>query len=705
MTFLNPAILWGLFAVSIPILIHIFNLKKTRKIEISTLMFLKEIQDTKQKRIKLKQLLILLCRIAFIILAVMAFASPFTKGFLGSLTDKAPASVVIFIDNSFSMHGRNTKGTDFESAKEKAKELITTLDPADEIFLIPVSESDNTQYQAPLKDHNSLNDSIASIKISDTRKSISGILYRAKNILAGAKYPDKEIYIITDGQGSMFDKNNFGGDNLIDENTHLNIILTSSRTPNNVSIDSIDIKTKIFSPNRIVKLKAFINNHNNFNITSRSVVFTSGSYRDEKIIDLPAGTKTEIEFSFNPMKTGFQSGIVELTGGEAADDEFQNDNKRYIVFNVPAELKVLLVSPSSDDFKFIDIALSSSEAVSADSTGRTINFYRTKRTSSISGEKADDYNTIVIANRISFSGEEAVKLKEYINNGGGIIIYPSINADINNYNEVLNKSFGIPYIPQKQQTSGKIIFEKIDYGHPVFEGMFNNRKDESVKDSPEISSMINPQPGNNSQSLIKLNNGQNFLIHYRIGSGNLLFYAIPADMSASDYPAKNIFAPLTIRSIGFAAKIPVPKEAIAGREYLLDPGELIKTNDTDSISINTSGRLIKLLSINKSGLINLDGITKNSGVYSVKNKSSILFEFPVNVEIEESVPMRIRSTDIAQLTKELYNVQVNVIDEQGKISETIREARSGQAIWQYFLIGALLFLAFEFWLAKSQLKR
>ena len=71
MTFLNPAILWGLFAVSIPIIIHIFNLKKTRKIEFSTLMFLKEIQETKQKRIKLKQLLILLCRIAFIIFLVL----------------------------------------------------------------------------------------------------------------------------------------------------------------------------------------------------------------------------------------------------------------------------------------------------------------------------------------------------------------------------------------------------------------------------------------------------------------------------------------------------------------------------------------------------------------------------------------------------------------------------------------------------------
>ena len=44
MNFLNPSLLLGLFAVSIPILIHLLNLRKIKKVEFSTLMFLKEIQ-------------------------------------------------------------------------------------------------------------------------------------------------------------------------------------------------------------------------------------------------------------------------------------------------------------------------------------------------------------------------------------------------------------------------------------------------------------------------------------------------------------------------------------------------------------------------------------------------------------------------------------------------------------------------------------
>jgi len=705
MIFLNPAILWGLFAVSIPIIIHIFNLKKTRKIEISTLMFLKEIQDTKQKRIKLKQLLILLCRIAFIILTVMAFSSPFTKGFLGSLTDKAPASVVIFIDNSFSMNGRNAQGTDLDAAKNKAAELIKTLDKEDEIFFVPVSGYDNAVYSVPVKEHNSLLDSITSIKISDARKKISGVLSAAKNILANAKYPEKEIYVITDAQSSMFDKNIISGEKIIDKDTRLSFILTSSRNPNNVSVDNIEIKTKIFSPGRRIMLKASVNNHNNFNITSKSVIFTSGSYRDEKIIDLPANTKSEVEFAFNPSKTVFLGGFVELSGGEAADDEFPNDNKRFVVFNIPNELKILLVSPSADDTRFIELAQSSSEAVLFDSAGKGINFYRTKKSISITGENLNDYNTVIIANRTGFTIEEASKLKDYLNYGGGAIIFPSINADINNYNEVFNKTLGIPFIPQKQQGGNKITFEKIDKEHPVFEGMFGTKNDAMINESPEIYSMVSPQPGDNSQSLIKLSNGQSFLIHYRIGSGNLLYYSVPADKSASDFPEKNIFAPLVVRSIGFAAKIPVPKESIAGKEYLLDPSEFLSGSQTDSISINYSNRVIKAIGAGTSSLIRLNNLLESSGIYSVKDKNRIIFEFPVNTDNDESVPLRLGSADMAAVIKDLLSISSNIIDEKSMITEQIREARSGKELWQYFLLGAMLFLAAEYFIAKSLMKK
>jgi threonine/homoserine efflux transporter RhtA len=105
MTFLNPAILFGLLAASIPIILHFLNLRKLKKVEFSTLIFLKELQKTKIRRIKLKQWLILLLRLLIIIMLVLAFARPAIKtGFAGYAAAKT--SAVFIIDNTFSKIGR-----------------------------------------------------------------------------------------------------------------------------------------------------------------------------------------------------------------------------------------------------------------------------------------------------------------------------------------------------------------------------------------------------------------------------------------------------------------------------------------------------------------------------------------------------------------------------------------------------------------------
>jgi len=79
MVFLNPAVLLGLIAAVIPILIHLFNLRKLKKVEFSTLLFLKELQKSKIRKIKIKQWLLLALRVLIIVFLVAAFARPTVK--------------------------------------------------------------------------------------------------------------------------------------------------------------------------------------------------------------------------------------------------------------------------------------------------------------------------------------------------------------------------------------------------------------------------------------------------------------------------------------------------------------------------------------------------------------------------------------------------------------------------------------------------
>lgn len=100
MIFQFPSFLWALGALLIPILIHLFNFRKTTRIYFSNTRFLKQVkQETTQKR-KIKQYLILAARLLFVFFLVMAFAQPFLPAAEQVGSQK---NVAIYIDNSLSM--------------------------------------------------------------------------------------------------------------------------------------------------------------------------------------------------------------------------------------------------------------------------------------------------------------------------------------------------------------------------------------------------------------------------------------------------------------------------------------------------------------------------------------------------------------------------------------------------------------------------
>ena len=122
MTFLNPLVLFGLLAASIPILIHLFNLRKLKKIEFSTLAFLKELQKNKIRKIKLKQWILLALRVLIILFLVFAFARPTLEGLaIGGTTSAAKTTAVFIIDDTFSMSVIDNQGSLLNQAKAEAK--------------------------------------------------------------------------------------------------------------------------------------------------------------------------------------------------------------------------------------------------------------------------------------------------------------------------------------------------------------------------------------------------------------------------------------------------------------------------------------------------------------------------------------------------------------------------------------------------------
>ena len=148
MTFLNPFILLGLAAASIPVLLHLLNLRKLKTVEFSSLRFLKELQKTKIKRLKLKQILLLILRTLIVVFAVIAFARPALKSSLPVLGSHAKTSVVIILDNSFSMDISDERGNRLKQAKNVAQSILGALKDGDEAAIVEMSGIENQRRAA-----------------------------------------------------------------------------------------------------------------------------------------------------------------------------------------------------------------------------------------------------------------------------------------------------------------------------------------------------------------------------------------------------------------------------------------------------------------------------------------------------------------------------------------------------------------------------
>ncbi|MCB0788955.1 MAG: BatA domain-containing protein, partial [Flavobacteriales bacterium] len=128
MAFATPGFLWALTALAIPILIHLFQLRRFKRLDFPNVHLLKDLSERSRARRKLRHLAVLLARCAALAFLVLAFARPYLPG-----RDPGPAdgarTIALYIDNSFSMDGENANGRLLDQARAMASDVISTYDP------------------------------------------------------------------------------------------------------------------------------------------------------------------------------------------------------------------------------------------------------------------------------------------------------------------------------------------------------------------------------------------------------------------------------------------------------------------------------------------------------------------------------------------------------------------------------------------------
>lgn len=706
MIFLNPAVLFGLLAASIPVLIHLLNLRKLKRIEFSTLAFLKELQKNKIRKIKLKQWLLLALRVLIILFLVTAFARPTLKGVaIGGTTSAAKTTAVFILDNTPSMSVVDAKGSYLNQAKAAIKELLNQLQEGDDAALLLVSEPNNND----VKTTTNLADfqkQVDAVKISDESGMLNSAVVKAAKILSASQNFNKEVYIFSDfQQGRLAGKGDLSNlSQLLNDKVRIYSFDYAGKDVYNAGIDDFKLNTQIFEKDKPVSFNVTVTNYSSQSISNLVVsLFINGERSAQQSVSLGAGESRIITMEASVNSTGFINAFAEIE-----DDEIMQDNRRYINFYIPQETPVIIFSDEPDDAKFVNIALS---AGNGESTLKVVN----KSLNQIAAVDLTQYNVVVIIGSSFANGSIGGldRLKSYLTTGGGIFIMPGSNSTLNSFQQ-LTSVMGIPSPAQAAGTvnsvSNPVRFDKVDFTHPVFSDLYSNNVKKAVE-SPDVYYHFKINTEGKGQSIISLMDGSSFLSEFNIGKGKIFVLSTAPVLSWSNFPLKSIFAPLINKSVYYlASKDRSDNQFITGNTAIIN------------ISGYTSPQIKIVRPDNSEDFINLQdknnpaGIqtgtnyleykkTSIAGNYKVYSGKNIIDEFSVNPDPLESVAKYLTVKDFENYLKEIdfkgkfINVSKN--EDPAKI---VLQSRFGSELWRYFLLVAILLALIEMLVARNAKK-
>jgi hypothetical protein len=691
MIFLNPAILFGLLAASIPVIIHLFNLKKLKKIEFSTLAFLKELQKNKIRKIKLKQWILLALRVLIILFIVMAFARPTLKSFqVGGTTSAAKTTAIFILDDTFSMTVVDQKGSYFNHAKEILKQIISQLQEGDEVGLITVS---NPKKETKLTSNLSeFLKSADQLDISYASGDINSALVKAAQLISDSKNFNKEIYVLSDFQKDKIIKKNLTIDlsEPLNESVKLYSIDLSDKDVFNLSIDELKINNQIFEKDKPVSFSITISNNSKQNVSSAVVsLFLNNERAAQKSFDVNSGESTIVDIEATPKITGFIDVVAEIE-----TDEIEQDNKRFSSLYIPEKISVGLFSENPDDLVFVDLALQTA--------GEMKYILERKNINQLTSQQLNKYQTIVLSTNMLSTGIE--QLKNYVQNGGGLILFPSSVPDqikLNQLSSQLGLAASLSFVGKVNNTDLKIKFDKTDFDHPIFLNIFQN-DDKKKYESPELNGYYkNTSIGN---QIISLVDGSSFLNEVRIVNGKILIFNCAPVLSWSNFPIKSIFAPLMNKSVAYlSAKERDKNTFIAGEEVNVN----LRNQNSSQIKVirpDNSEVFINLTENTPKDYLAYSN-TNIAGNYKFYSGDKLIDDISINADPAESKTEYAEENDFANYLKEIkFDGNYVPIDKESNLTEKILQARFGSELWRYFLLIVIILALVEMTIARNAKK-
>jgi len=692
LTFLNSIILAGLVAVALPLLIHLLTRQRLKRIEFSSVSFLKLLQAKKMRRVRLREIILLILRTLIVLLLILAFARPALRGSLaGGVKAHANTTVAILLDNSLSMSRETPRGSIFRLAKDRALQMADLLEEGDEAFLMLFSDRPVLVTPEPTHNFPRLRQLIEEAQPSYGTTDVRRALVEAYDLISGSVNLNKEIYLLTDLQEAGWAA--LERDSLsVGAGAQLYILpATPDDRWSNLIVEDVDYSDQLPEAGKPLRFAATVSNRSP-EVSEQAIVelFVDRVRRAQHSLQLAPEDRQGVSFTTVVAEPGIHAGYVEVT-----DNQLAADNRRFFTLNVPHQIRVLIVSDDPRSSFFLSTALRPDEQVHGVMVPEAI------PAEDLKNRDLDEVDVIIFADLPSLDGDQLASLDRFVRQGGGLMILLGNRIDQHFYNDhllarlcpaVIEEALGSP-----TQRSSYLIIDRINGDHPVFQVF--QRDGEMSFSSPRFFMAYDVAPGEHVSTLASFNNGSPALLESHTGRGRALFMATAVDPGWTDLPIRGAFIPLLHRSVHYLATA----QPSDGQELLVGTAlsrDLASVPEGQAVSCEIPGgeRVILRPAGQRGYTLVTYEKTAEPGIYRFYVGEQLLSAYAVNTDLAESDLTRLEMDRARSL---LGNERVFAVAPEAELETAILQSRYGRELWKAALWGVFLLLAVEMALGRS----
>lgn len=639
MQFKHPEILYFLFLLVIPIIVHLFQLRRFKKEYFTNVKLLKKLQIQTQKSSTIKKWLLLATRLLLLAALIFAFAQPFFKG---KDDDKKNNELVILLDNSFSMQAKGNKG---ELLKRAVQELIEETPETKTLSLLT---SNDVFWDTEIK---SIQKELLNLKYSGTPFEIDNLLTKVQ-----AKKPNTSIdYVVISDAINVESKKTTS----LSEGNSLYFIDAIAQNKNNVSIENVTLSQNLDQFYEIkVTLKSFGEQENGIPLS----IVNGAKNVAKTIVNFKENEQTVI---FTLPKTDFH-GYAQIQ-----DKGLNYDNTFYFSIEKPKKIKVTTIG-TADKNAFLNKIYIKDEF---DVTNYSL--------SEINYSELENQHTIVLNELEEIPSSLATNLNDFYAKGGNVIIIPSASISVDKLNSLTNK-VGNTNFTSLQNQEKKIT--KISFSHPLYQNVFEkkitNFQYPEVKQSFALSTKGLP--------ILQFEDGSSFLQSTSNQVGSIYTFSAPINKQNSNFQNSPLIVPTfynMAQTKGNSGKL----SHVIGENEVVLIDAITSKDEVISIQNEDESFIPMQQVLNTKIKLSLGDLPSNSGNFSIEKKDNNLKNISFNYSRTES--------DLNQKNENTFE-DFTKINEIATVFNEIESSRSSKDFWKWFIILALLFLVSEMLIQK-----